>query len=198
MRSGSPDGIDVTLSASIELCQRMHATLTQELAQIDGVLHMKAKQIDAVKRLETIPAVGERVALMIYAWVGDVTRFRNARELASYAGLVPSVSQSGESQVLGKITRMGSPQLRSTLVQSGHVLLWRCKSEHSAPLKAIAERVQTARARRKIAVVAAARHILRIAYYVLRDGTNYDPTRLRPALIKGALNAVLEVTPEVA
>ena len=59
MRSGSPDGIDVTLSASIELCQRMHATLTQELAQIDGVLHMKAKQIDAVKRLETIPAVGE-------------------------------------------------------------------------------------------------------------------------------------------
>ena len=93
---------------------------------------------------------------------------------------------------------MGSPQLRSALVQSGHVLLFRCQSELSAPLKAIAERVHTARARRKIAVVAAARHILRIAFYVLRDGTNYDPTRLRPAPSKGASNAALEVTPEVA
>ena len=194
----NPDGIEATLSMSVELCQRMHGTLTQELAQIDVLLHAKAKANDAIKRLLTIPAVGERVALMIYAWVGDVTRFRSARELASYAGLVPSVSQSGESQTLGRITRMGSPQLRSTLVQSGHVLLFRCQSELSAPLKAIAERVQTARARRKIAVVAAARHILRIAYYVLRDGTNYDPTRLRPAPIKAALNAELEVTPEVA
>lgn len=183
---------------SVELCQRMHATLSRELVQIDAALHLKAKGIEAVQRLQTIPAVGERVALMIYAWVGDVTRFRNARELASYAGLVPSVSQTGESLTLGRITRMGSPQLRRTLVQSGHVLLWRCQSEHSAPLKAIAERVHTARARRKIAVVAAARHILRIAYYVLRDGTNYDPTRLRPAPIKGASNAALEVTPEVA
>ena len=194
----NPDGMDATLAVSVQLCQRMHATLSQELVQIDALLDAKAKTIDSVKRLQTIPAVGKRVALMIYAWVGDVTRFRNARELASYAGLVPSVSQSGESTVLGRITRTGSPQLRSTLVQSGHVLLWKCQSEHSAPLKAIAERVHAARARRKIAVVAAARHILRIAYYVLRDGTNYDPTRLRPAPIKGASSAALEVTPEVA
>jgi hypothetical protein len=47
------------------------------------------------------------------------------------------------------------------------------------PLKALPLRVQTSRGRRKIAVVAAARHILRIAYYVMRDGTTYDPTRIR-------------------
>jgi hypothetical protein len=45
-------------------------------------------------------------------------------------------------------------------------------------LKAIALRVEAKRARRKIAVVAAARHILRVAYYVMRDGTSYDPERL--------------------
>jgi transposase len=181
----SPDGIDATIAESLEVCQRMRATLTLELKRVDGVLHEKATGIEAVQRLLTIPAVGERVALMVYAWVGDARRFRNARELGSYAGLVPSVRQSGEKQTLGGITKMGSPQLRSVLVQAGHVLLWRCQSEESAPLKAIAERVQTARARRKIAVVAAARHILRIAYYVLRDGTTYDPTRLRPAPAKG-------------
>lgn len=177
----SPDGIDLALAQSLELCERMHATATEELAKVDATLSQLAKGIEVVQRLQTIPAVGEKVALVIYAWVGDVTRFRSARELASYAGLVPSVRQSGKSETLGGITRMGSPQLRSMLVQAGHVLLGRCRGEPgslSAPLKAIALRVETARARRKVAVVAAARHILRIAYYVMRDGTSYDPERL--------------------
>jgi hypothetical protein len=60
-------------------------------------------------------------------------------------------------------------------------LLFRCRSQEAGPLKAIAERIHTARARRKIAVVAAARHILRLALHVLRDGTNYNPKLLRSA-----------------
>jgi transposase len=177
----SPDGIDLALAQSLELCERMHAAANAELAKVDATLSQLAKGIDVVQRLQTIPAVGEKVALVIYAWVGDATRFRSARELASYAGLVPSVRQSGKTETLGGITRMGSPQLRSMLVQSGHVLLAKCRSEDgmpSAPLKAIALRVEAKRARRKIAVVAAARHILRVAYYVMRDGTSYDPERL--------------------
>jgi transposase len=175
----SPDGIDETLAQSLELCHRMHAAASLELARLDATLHQRAEGIEVVQRLQTIPAVGERLGLLLHAWIGDVSRFRSARELASYAGLVPSIHQSGTMQRSGAITRMGSPQLRSMLVQSGHVLLWRCKAEPSLPLKAIAVRVHTARARRKIAVVAAARHILRIAYYVMRDGTSYDPKRLR-------------------
>jgi hypothetical protein len=88
-------------------------------------------------------------------------------------------SKSGQSN--GAITKEGAPGLRKLLAQSGHVLLFRCRSEQATPLKAIAERVHTARARRKIAVIAAARHILRLAYYVLRDGTEYNPKLLRSA-----------------
>jgi tetratricopeptide (TPR) repeat protein len=47
------------------------------------------------------------------------------------------------------------------------------------PLRQLARRVHSARARRKVAVVAAARFILRTAFYILRDGTDYDPPRLR-------------------
>jgi transposase len=176
-----PEGISETLAQSLDLCRRLHSALSMELEQIDALLHERAKASEEVQRLMTIPAVGERVALMIHAWVGDVTRFKSARELASYAGLVPSVRQSGSTHSLGGITRMGSPALRSMLVQAGHVLLFRCASEPSLPLKALAQRVHTVRARRKIAVVAAARYILRTAYYVLRDKTSYDPARLRPA-----------------
>jgi len=176
-----PDGIDAGLAEALERCQRMHETLSGELKQLEATIRGESRDIDAIQRLQTIPAVGLWVSVTIYAWVGEVSRFPNARSLAAYAGLVPSVWQSGASVRSGGITKQGSPALRRILTQAGHVLLWRCRSAEAAPLKAIPMRVHTARQRRKIAVVAAARHILRIAYYVLRDGTVYDPARLAVA-----------------
>ena len=173
-----PEGLDADLHEALSLCNRMEQTLLKEQKQIEELLFGQAEKIDAVRRLMTIPAVGVKVAAMVYAWIGDIKRFPDARSLASYAGLVPSVHQSGSMCVNGHITKQGAPQLRSVLVQAGHVLMWRCKNEESSPLRAIAERVHTARVRRKIAVVAAGRHLLRIAYYILRDGTTYDPARL--------------------
>ena len=119
----------------------------------------------------------------------NVHRFPNASVLGSYAGLVPSVDQSGSSESHGGITKEGGHRLRRVLVQAGHVLLFRCRSDEAAPLKAIAARIHTARARRKIAVVAAARHILRLAYYVLRDGTNYNPKLLHSVSSKPTTEA---------
>jgi hypothetical protein len=68
--------------------------------------------------------------------------------------------------------------LRATLVQAAHVLLSRCRGQEAGPLQAIGTRIRTSRGRRKIAVVAMARHLLRLGYYLLRDGTTYDPQRV--------------------
>jgi transposase len=176
-----PEGIEEPLAQALDLCSRMAENAKLELKRTEAQIHQRAKSIPAIDRLKTIPAVGDRVAVEIYAAVGDASRFRHASQLASYAGLVPSVHQSGASQWMGRITKEGPPGLRKVLVQAGQVLLFRCRSEQAAPLKAIAERIHTARARRKIAVVAAARHILRVAYHVLRDGTEYNPKLLRSA-----------------
>jgi transposase len=146
------DGLNTELVETLCLYQRMHDTLSQELGKLEAKIRRVAGGIEAIKRLQTIPGVGPWVATTIYATVGDVSRFPDARRLAS-VGLVPRVWQSGESEQHGGITKQGTVMLRSI-------------------------RMQANRKRRKIAVVAAARHILRIAYYVLRDGTNYDPTRL--------------------
>ena len=173
-----PEGLDAKLYQSLLLCQRMDETLTLERERLQEEILARAKPIEAITRLKTIPSVGDWVAVMLYAWIGQVERFGSARELASYVGLVPSVHQSGDSTRHGGITKLGSPQLRSVLVQAAHVLMFRCRAPEAAPLQAIAARIHKARARRKIAVVAAARHILRIAYYILRDGSVYDPTRL--------------------
>lgn len=179
-----PDGLDVHLADALEMCRRNESSLTEQLRQIEATIRAETRDIDAIRRLKTIPAVGDQVAVRIYAWVGDVTRFDSARKLASYAGLVPSVWQSGESCRHGGVTKQGSPPLRGVLVQAGHVLLFRCNDDEAQPLKAIAMRVHKTRAKRKIAVVAAARHILRIAYYVLRDQRDYNPALLRSAMVE--------------
>jgi transposase len=176
-----PRGIPAYVAEGVEMCRRMVSTLELEMQQLDIELHRLALELKPVQLLQTIPGVGERVALTIYAAVGDIQRFPSARQLCSYAGLVPSVRQSGETQVLGRITGEGSPRLRAKLVQSGHVLLWNCKSEAAQPLKALAQRVNTGKHRRKAAVVAAARFILRTAFYVLRDNTPYAPEKLKAA-----------------
>jgi hypothetical protein len=65
------------------------------------------------------------------------------------------------------------------LVQAAHVISSRSTSDELAPLRAVYERTRGTRGRRKIAVVALARHLLRIAFHVWRDGTVYEPERVR-------------------
>jgi transposase len=169
---------DVSLADGIALCRRQEAALRAELQRVDAALRSHAGAIDAVQRLMTIPGIGVLVATAIYAWAGDVGRFPTAKKLAAYAGLVPTVRQSGSAVHVGGITKQGAPALRAALVQASHVLLGRCRGADAAPLQAIGLRIRGSRGRRKIAVVALARHLLRIAYYILRDGTTYDAARL--------------------
>jgi transposase len=165
------------LAEGLALCQRQAAALRVELAQLDAELAAHAAGHEAIGRLQTVPGIGFVVATTIYAWVGDVHRFPSAKVLAAYAGVVPSVRQSGARTTGGAITKQGAPVLRAILVQAAHAVL-RSRRAEAAPLRALGQRIRTARGRRKIAVVALARHLLRLAYYLLRDGTTYDATRL--------------------
>ena len=166
------------LRDTASLCARQLAAAERELRQVDAELRTRATGSAAVRRLRTVPTIGPLVALTIYATVGDVRRFATAKMLAAYAGLVPSVRQSAETTTLGGITKQGPPDLRRVLVQAANVLLTRCARPEAQPLQAIGERIRARRGRRKVAIVAVARHLLRIAYYILRDGTTYEPARL--------------------
>ncbi len=55
--------------------------------------------------LTSIPGIGFFSALLIYAEIGDIKRFPNSKKLCSYAGLVPSIRQSGNKTITGKITK---------------------------------------------------------------------------------------------
>jgi len=67
--------------------------------------------------LTTIPGVSFYSALLIYAEIGDIQRFKDSKSLCSYAGLVPSLYQSGSKSYNGRITKEGSKWLRWILIQ---------------------------------------------------------------------------------
>jgi transposase len=123
---------------------------------------------DAITRLDTIPGVGRSVAEALLAEIGsDLTRFPNAKHLASWAGLCPGNNESAGRRHNGK-TRKGSPWLRACLVQAAHAAA-RTKGTY---LAAQYRRLAARRGRAK-AAVAVAHSILIIAYHVLTQGTDY-------------------------
>jgi len=70
-----------------------------------------------------IPGISYYSALMIMAEIGDIRRFSSSKKLCSYADLVPSTYQSGETTRHGNITKQGSVWLRRIMIQSANVAI---------------------------------------------------------------------------
>jgi transposase len=88
------------------------------LEPVEATVRSVAHQDAVARALDQIPGVGAVLGLMIRAEVGDITRFPRAAQLASYAGLVPRVTQSGSKCYHGRITKDGSPWLRWALIEA--------------------------------------------------------------------------------
>jgi transposase len=140
-----------------------------ELAEIDARLCEKcAAHADVLKRLCTIPGVEMTTARVLLAELGtDMAQFPTAAHAASWAGLCPGNSESGGKRFSGK-TRMGDRYLRRILVQSA----WAAARANDCALAAAFRRTAQRRGMKK-AVVATAHRILRIAYSIIRKGTEY-------------------------
>jgi transposase len=140
----------------IELHQR-------EISQADTRIHMRLKGHPGYEAIQQIAGVGRVLAAVFVAEIGDVHRFPDARHLCSWAGLTPRLRESDAHTHRGHITKQGSRLLRWAAIEavSGAV-----RDHRVASVKA---RVG-ARRGPNIGRVAAARHVLTLVYYGLRDG----------------------------
>jgi len=90
----------------------------RQLAVIDARLKELRDHVPQVGALLDIHGVGLYTALLVIGELGEVERFRTARQVGSYAGLTARVRQSGDHCYRGGITREGSPWLRWILVEA--------------------------------------------------------------------------------
>jgi transposase len=140
--------------------------LTEKLKRVEKELKARADAHPGVTLLMTIPGVGVRTAEAFVAYVDDVGRFTRNKKVASYLGLVPCQDSSAGKDRLGHITRDGPGTVRKVLCEAA----WQ-GVRRSPSLKAFFERVAGGKPdRRKIALVATARHLAVAMAAMLRTG----------------------------
>lgn len=93
----------------------MFEQVTTLIREADRKLDTIASGEERVTRLRTIPQVGPRLAELVVATLDDARRFKTAKQVSCYAGLVPKQYQSGQMNRLGRITGQGPGLLRRVL-----------------------------------------------------------------------------------
>jgi transposase len=97
------------------------ASLNEQIEQLDQATE-KAAEENQEARLMTHPGVGPITALVYVLTLGDVTRFKRGKQVASYLGLVPREHSSSGKQRLGSISKQGNSFLRMLLVESAQAV----------------------------------------------------------------------------
>jgi transposase len=120
--------------------------------------------------LLTIPGIGETTARWLLAELGDVKRFRGARQAAAYAGLDPRLQESGTWKGKSRLSKQGNALLRKALyLPAVASLRW------NPIIQAFAARLRE-RGKSAMAVVGAAmRKLVHLAYGVLHQERAFDP-----------------------
>jgi len=148
---------------------KLYSQLTKQIQPLTKRIGNLAKKDPMAQLLMTIPGIGPLTAMFITAEIEDISRFPSYRNLSSYAGLVPCLDASAEKSRTGRITKQGSPYLRTALVEAAQTIPRMNKTRLN-----IFFRKRIVRAGYQKAVVATAHKILQYVYYVLKNQTPYQ------------------------
>lgn len=99
--------------------------LREQLAVLDRQVRDAARDDAVCRRMMTVPGVGAVVALTFRSTIDALARFRSSRSVGAFLGLTPKRYQSGETDRVGAISKVGDATARVALFESAHVLLTR-------------------------------------------------------------------------
>ncbi len=151
----------------------------QQILEADRRILACHRTSEVSRRLAEIPGVGPLIATALVASIPDPHAFRSGRDLSAWIGLVPKQHSTGGKERLGHISKAGNRYLRSLLVVGALSVIRRAKQTGSTKrtwLVALMARRST-----KIAAIALANKIARIAWALMVRGTRYQEPRQQAA-----------------
>ena len=151
--------------------RQLAGELSAEITLLDAVLGDLLAGHEGYAAIQQLPGIGPVLAAVIVAEIGDIRRFPGPGQLACWAGLTPRHYESDTQVLRGHVTKQGSRMLRWAVVEA---IQRQPASSRPRQVKdaIIARRGKQAR---NIAKIAAARELLTLVYYGMRDGREAAP-----------------------
>jgi transposase len=146
-------------------------TLKAQILSFDRQIMAWHRSNETSKRLDEIPGVGPVLATALVASVADPKAFRSGRNFSAWVGLVPKQYSSGGKERLGSISKQGDRYLRSLFTAGALAVIRYARihgTKHRPWLTALMARRPT-----KVAAIALANKIARMAWAMMAKGERY-------------------------
>jgi transposase len=147
------------------------AALRREFDRFEKEVRAMARRDTRTRLLMSVPGVGAIVSLTFTSAIDDPTRFNSSKQVGAYFGLTPTKYQSGETDIDGRITKIGDAWVRAALYEAANIILTKPLKGCTA-LKSWAMKLAR-RSGMKKAKVALARKLAVIMHRMLVDGTSF-------------------------
>lgn len=154
--------------AELAVIEAQLISLHASIYQLGKDIEAFAKTLPGYDNLLSIKGIGSLSAAVMLCHINDIAAFKDPGKLAAYFGITPRVSQSNDSQRVGRITKRGNKIARTTLVQCALIA-----KRFSPYLHQFYERIKSTRGAGK-AIIATARKLLNTIFYTLKKNWVFE------------------------
>jgi len=180
LRKAIPDWLEDAENGLTDRFRRLLHGLWRELLTLDERIKELDHEIECIadahpdaKRLKQLQGVGPLIATALVARFGDASHFKRGREAAASVGLTPRHHGTGGKNRLMGITKQGDRYLRSILIHGARSAVSQAHRKDDRLSRWVTELKQ--RSHTNVAAVALANKTVRVAWAMLRNGTDYEP-----------------------
>ncbi len=146
--------------------------IERRLKEMEERIRQRIGSIGWVRLLKSLPGVGEILSATIYLEIGDIARFPCPAQLASYAGLVPTIHSSGGHSHLGRTSKQSNHYLRWAFVEAANHISALHRYYENTHVLSLYRRLRENKGHNK-AAVAVGRHLAESSWWVLKKRETY-------------------------